>query len=862
MRAHVLMASVVLLLICSLCMFTIVLEVNGQQPQRRRLIYIPPEAGEGTDYSSILYFGKRFAGTTSKSVVEFITNKLRGLDGGAFVNITSKNPDLGPLVRKAASSLANSSGGWDESLKAYRRSGFQAELDAGINGRVTDPLDRNNLRNTTEAVAEEGPESLPYAWLKHEERPLHDLFDIVIATGNLTVATDFTEWTTFLEAWKPVIEKINLIIIQQGDPRAFLPLPDWVHFELYTREDVAKALGEHAWIIDMDSDGPSARSFGLMAADKEFVWFLDRHMRPARDAAGKIINPLAAHVLTLATPSTPYYYNTHYDPFHKTSDFSRAYPPSLRDGVPTALSLGPVLEFVEYDSVTRAFKPNEREQRRPDVAQTIPHGVLFSLSTNNLAVNRFIMGPALYFPSSILAEAAGFDVGDRNLEVITGWIAKVAADWVRTGCKHGGESYVSMLPPSPKHMLTDVAFDVNFAVSTANSEALVRFFSAVELHVAGKGGASHDSISAAIHDVLGKLEEKFGGSMLFFKKYCKAFRAFMGLWADQHAFHPKPSVLPVASRATMAPPPNSPHRCAAFTIMHDEAYMLPIWVRYYRRHFPGSVFVIDHQRNYTSLPPEVRRAQEVNVSSLQGPGGGSDALVRYIKLFGDQKGFPVHYFVAVAQLWMGRLLRVGYTCVVYTDVDEMLVTPNKAKYPRGLIDLVIEFVKNPAVQHFRGMGHNVAHVSESEDATPPLEAALNWSAPLLAQRSYWVKNARYDKPLLSKVPLRWRPGFHMTFLPPPILHHEHMFLLHLPEIDKAFCLEREAKKHAAMMIAHDWERGGGWNSHIARMPEAAASGKLCRYARGVFVKKRNVVLDNTGQEVIGKMPAEFAEIDI
>ena len=65
-----------------------------------------------------------------------------------------------------------------------------------------------------------------------------------------------------------------------------------------------------------------------------------------------------------------------------------------------------------------------------------------------------------------------------------------------------------------------------------------------------------------------------------------------------------------------------------------------------------------------------------------------------------------------------------------------------------------------------------------------------------------------------------------------------------------------------MKIAHDWEKGGGFNFHIANMPSAAASGKLCRYARSVFVTKRNATLDNTGTDVVGAMPEEVRLVDV
>jgi hypothetical protein len=42
----------------------------------------------------------------------------------------------------------------------------------------------------------------------------------------------------------------------------------------------------------------------------------------------------------LLAPSTPYYFNTLYDPYCDGADFVRGYPFSLREGVPTVVSHG------------------------------------------------------------------------------------------------------------------------------------------------------------------------------------------------------------------------------------------------------------------------------------------------------------------------------------------------------------------------------------------------------------------------------------------------------------------------------------------------------------------------------------------
>ena len=81
------------------------------------------------------------------------------------------------------------------------------------------------------------------------------------------------------------------------------------------------------------------------------------------DPSGKEINALAQHLQNLLTPSTPFIFNTLYDPYRDGDDFVRGYPSSLREGVPTAVSHGLWLNIPDYDAPTQLVKPRERNSR-------------------------------------------------------------------------------------------------------------------------------------------------------------------------------------------------------------------------------------------------------------------------------------------------------------------------------------------------------------------------------------------------------------------------------------------------------------------------------------------------------------------
>ena len=99
----------------------------------------------------------------------------------------------------------------------------------------------------------------------------------------------------------------------------------------------------------------------------------------AKDPSGKEINALAQHIQNVLTPSTPFFFNTLYDPYREGADFVRGYPFSLREGVPTAISHGLWLNIPDYDAPTQLVKPRERNTRLSFFNLSEFHGNLYSL---------------------------------------------------------------------------------------------------------------------------------------------------------------------------------------------------------------------------------------------------------------------------------------------------------------------------------------------------------------------------------------------------------------------------------------------------------------------------------------------------
>ncbi|KAK4395733.1 UDP-arabinopyranose mutase 3 [Sesamum angolense] len=187
--------------------------------------------------------------------------------------------------------------------------------------------------------------------------------------------------------------------------------------------------------------------------------FID--MQVAKDPSGKEINALEQHIKNLLSPSTPFFFNTLYDPYCEGTDFVRGYPFSLREGVPTAVSHGLWLNIPDYDAPTQLVKPRERNTRYEqalypnstfaafsvqdtdhiyiysflryvDAVMTVPKGTLFPMCGMNLAFDRELIGPAMYF--GLMGD--GQPIG-RYDDMWAGWCTKVICDHLGLGVKTG-----------------------------------------------------------------------------------------------------------------------------------------------------------------------------------------------------------------------------------------------------------------------------------------------------------------------------------------------------------------------------------------------------------------------------------------
>ncbi|KAL9689160.1 hypothetical protein QQ045_033593 [Rhodiola kirilowii] len=193
-----------------------------------------------------------------------------------------------------------------------------------------------------------------------------------LLTDQLDIVIPTIRNLDFLEMWRPFFQPYHLIIVQDGDPSKTIHVPEGFDYELYNRNDINRILGSKASCI-------SFKDSLLVAAS--VTWCLRRIF-----VRGFLL--LVSHGLWLNIP--------------------------------------------DYDAPTQLLKPRERNSRYVDAVMTIPKGTLFPMCGMNLAFDRELVGPAMYF--GLMGD--GQPIGHYD-DMWAGWCIKVICDHLGIGVKTG-----------------------------------------------------------------------------------------------------------------------------------------------------------------------------------------------------------------------------------------------------------------------------------------------------------------------------------------------------------------------------------------------------------------------------------------
>jgi len=212
---------------------------------------------------------------------------------------------------------------------------------------------------------------------------------------------------------------------------------------------------------------------------------------------------------------------------------------------------------------------------------------------------------------------------------------------------------------------------------------------------------------------------------------------------------------------------------AVFTVVQNESLFLRIWSNYYCKMSPDvDVFVLDDSSSDGSLEEMRSRFPAVNVQSIE-PGRRYD-LVRLRKS---------------VQSFQQSLLE-KYEVVVYTDVDEFLLTAG----PEGFATFLEQFRASSRPQA-RASGWHCVHAAGEE----PIRLVEGKSV-LEGRKSMW-RLPRYDKVLVSKVVSSWTNGFHGCVGAENLKPDPDLILLHAWMIDRDSFLVKE-RTYAGPSVQH------------------------------------------------------------
>lgn len=174
---------------------------------------------------------------------------------------------------------------------------------------------------------------------------------------------------------------------------------------------------------------------------------------------------------------------------------------------------------------------------------------------------------------------------------------------------------------------------------------------------------------------------------------------------------------------------------AVFTIVRNEPFYLPIWCDYYARNFgEESLFILDNSTSDSSVRDAQARWPGINVGQVP----SEEAM-----LYG--------WTTEVAKTFQ-RVCLEKFQVVIFADADEYLIPSARYANLREFCDV---FLASPR-PYVRAQGW--APIQQL-DVEPPLER----HGLLLEQRNSMWRTKRYDKTLISKVPLNWAKGIHTIY---------------------------------------------------------------------------------------------------
>ena len=207
---------------------------------------------------------------------------------------------------------------------------------------------------------------------------------------------------------------------------------------------------------------------------------------------------------------------------------------------------------------------------------------------------------------------------------------------------------------------------------------------------------------------------------------------------------------------------------AIFTSVYNEKTLLRLWLKYYSPFF-DHILVIDHMSDDGSIE---ELSQDYKFQVIHDD--------RAIPTREDKRSIDPEIDLGHIKEYQKELFN-SYEWVVYSHADEFIVPD-----PEGYLNLD-EYIERLTSDYAYCTGYHVVQDEENEPG-------IDWDAPIIKQRNWWVKDFGYNKPLISRVPLNWVPGCHrLADIHDTDLHtvnDPRLFLFHLQQVDEGLFNKR------------------------------------------------------------------------
>jgi len=233
----------------------------------------------------------------------------------------------------------------------------------------------------------------------------------------------------------------------------------------------------------------------------------------------------------------------------------------------------------------------------------------------------------------------------------------------------------------------------------------------------------------------------------------------------------------------------SKSQLAAFTIVQNEDRFLDIWIDYYSKHIDKKdLYILNHGSSTPSSLESIERARASGVNIV-----------------------PVHRFHSFDHEWLRStvcqfqsFLLHSYSAVIFAEADELII-PKLDAYKDGLRSYVLDKIgSKPDV--IRCKGYSIEHL-------PSEELPIDFTKPLMAQRTYWKGTTIYDKPVVASRPCTWILGFHnLAHTDLPV--DNNLLLIHLHRLDYDYCKAAHREKAARAWNPYDINNSWGLQNSL------------------------------------------------